>query len=277
MPVVRLDPHAHLYDCYPLKMWVEAAIRNLSAPGDLSGDDTLRAVVVVDRAGQDSFARFRKDVPHFAQWSEVSSEQEGAISGVISHQGLQLLVIRGVQYVTAERLEVLALGAHRLIDDGASFEETMRVVIDSGSLPCVPWSPGKWLGKRGAIIKGLFDRYNASEVVFGDVAIRSTFGPRSTLLARAKGRGFSVVPGSDPLPVRASELELVGSYGVTFSSPLERGLNSSVLGRVFSSSSNFSVWGRPNGPVAAFLRFLATLRSPLLISKEGEPWEPNQP
>ena len=255
MPLIRLDPHVHLYDCYSIRDWVAAAIRNLRPePGICAG------VIVVDRAGQDSFARLRREVPQFGEWEDLpdsGSASPSAALGKLVYGGQSLFIIPGVQYVTAERLEVLGLGVKRTIDDGHNSEQTVRQIQLSGGIACFPWSPGKWCGARGKVVENLRARYRPGEVVFGDISMRSGFGPPSRVLSRARRDRFSILPGSDPLP-RVSDVVLVGSYGVEFSTSLapdQPGWLSAGLGVLQNACEEVRVWGRPNGALTALKRF----------------------
>ncbi len=259
MPIVRLDPHAHLYDSYPLGCWVAAAIRNLGA-----GADTYRMAVIVDRVGQDSFARFRRESSTFGEWQEspaAGDSSSEALVGKVSIGAGSLTVIRGVQYVTEERLEVLGLGVVRTIEDGAPCEAVLESISRSQGVPCLPWSPGKWLGRRGELIGRLIESSSASELVFGDIAMRSCVGPPSSLLSRARRAGYLVLPGTDPLP-RVQDSMLVGSYGAQVEMPqLPSGdiCPTTIVRYFLHNPDSVRVWGHPNGPFEAIQRFIATL------------------
>lgn len=260
MPRVRIDPHAHLYDCYPLRGWVEAALRNLGVASDVCG-----AVVIVDRAGQDSFERLRREVPLFGDWNERVCREApggaGALVGEVVYQGRALCVIQGVQYSTSERLEVLGLGVSRTIDDGGPCEYTIDRIRADGGVACVPWSPGKWLGGRGAVVARIIKKYSPGDLVFGDISIRSRCGPPSLLLARARRTGFAVIPGSDPLP-RAADAELVGTYGIELSAshaPVSGDRHFNIRELLVRRPDEWRTWGAPNSPQTAVRRFIATL------------------
>jgi hypothetical protein len=255
--IVRIDPHAHLYDCYSLIDWVSSAMRNLS--GDI---DTYRMVVIVDRNGQDSFARFRREAAMLDSWMEFPGVQGLSSDSLYGNATLgdrSLTVIRGVQYVTQERLEVLGLGVARTIDDGAPCKAVIESIRAAQGIPCIPWSPGKWLGQRGATVRQLFESYPAGELVFGDIALRSRIGPPSSLLSRAARAGYLVAPGTDPLP-RPQDSTLVGSYGVQSEIPDEQAKNASpvdILRGIFCNRDQLTVWGRPNAALTAIRRFIS--------------------
>lgn len=249
MNSLKIDPHAHLYDSYDAQPWCEAALGNLGSGG---------IVVVVDRAGQDSCARLAKEVPAFATWSELPASMGGVVSWA---NGQTIIVVRGVQYVASERIEVLGLGVGRQCDDGERAETLLKVIKTAGGVACLPWSPGKWLGKRGDVVQGLLERSSPHDFVVGDIALRSTVGPYSLLLARAKRRGYSVVCGSDPLP-RSQDQSLVGSFGMSIIGTAPAAASEQVrwaLARL-ASGEGISVCGRRNGVLEAASRFLSAMR-----------------
>jgi hypothetical protein len=254
MTVVRFDPHAHLYDCYPLKEWCEAAHRNLR------GEDGVCAVIIVDRAGQDSFARFQREAASFGAWREASPEGEDRVSeaGVVEWSDKSLIVIRGVQYVSVERIEVLALGAARSVPDGAPAGELVDLVRREGGVPCLPWSPGKWIGARGRVVQKIMKETSPRALVFGDIAIRTNFGPLSLLLRRARRSRFLVACGTDPLPI-AEDLKLVGSFGMQVQvdiSPTVDTIFSGVIQPALLGDISCARWGQRNGVWRALRRFV---------------------
>ena len=259
MPLIRLDPHAHLYDHYRLADWIEAAILNL-APNN----DAERGVIIVDRQGQDGFARIEREISDLGSWRVAQPESGSnadAINAVVTFKDKTLNVVRGVQYVSAEKIEVLGWGVKRECDDGAPCQDLVEMIRVSGGVVCLPWSPGKWIGKRGKVVKDLLRLNSADHLVLGDIAIRSRFGPPSVILSRAKRTSFQVICGSDPLP-RSEDATLVGSYGVELSAPSGfegRGSVLKLLELIKSPLVHKRVWGSPNTPLKAIKRFASTL------------------
>jgi len=253
---IRLDSHAHLYDSYSVQRWCGAIVSNLRLQSGVIG-----AVIVVDRAGQDSFTRLRNEVPSFALWEEHAGAGSTTHVGSIVIDGQRFFVIRGVQYVSAERVEVLGLGTERSGPDGAIASALVGRIIAEGGVACVPWSPGKWLGRRGAVVRSLIADGTQEGMIFGDIALRTHFGPPSLLLREARLAGFKVLPGTDPLP-RVADETLAGSYGVQFSLaeiPTGDGLWEVVKFAMLNKFSKLSVWGAPNNPLKALVRFISAV------------------
>lgn len=246
MATVRFDPHGHLYDSYSLKRWAEAAIVNLSK----HGDDTLPVVFVLDREGQDSFSRFRREVPQLGHWEESPDGRSGYITTIAG----KLLVIRGVQYVSKENIEVLGLGVSRRVADGAPAADLIQMIFEEGGVPCLPWSPGKWLGKRGRLVRRLLESHTPKSLTVGDIAMRTFFGPPSPLLRFARGQGFSMLYGTDPLPRKGDE-QLVGSFGRAIKRLPEGELVPAILESLFKGAEALRTCGRRNTPWRAAIRY----------------------
>ena len=257
MFTIRVDPHVHLYDQYPLEVWYRAALANLGVSPSVFG-----VVVVVDREGQDSFGRFRRELSSQI-WEEQIPQPNGPVSraGVIHTTEQALYVVQGVQYISAEKIEVLGLGVQRCCSDGLPCGDLIRRIASEQGIVCLPWSPGKWFGTRGRVVRSLMDEFSGAGLLFGDISLHTRIVPPSLLLRRAAGLGFTVVRGTDPLP-RPCDATLVGSYGFGFESCEALNLDNVVERlRVAMSSktSKLQVWGRPNSIAQAFSRFISTL------------------
>lgn len=243
---LRIDPHAHLYEQHSARAWCEWAARNLNGEG---------ALIIVDREGQDSFGRLRREVPSFGAWSDVWD----GLAGEISLPEGALLVIRGVQYVAAERIEVLGLGCRRTAPDKLPAAEYIKQIRDQGGVACLPWSPGKWLGGRGRAVKALLDEHTPDSLAVGDISLRSALGPPSSLLRYARTKGYVVLQGTDPLP-RAADEALVGSFGVEVVLSAGRPLTWGDVRGALLSTAAIKGRGRRNSPLAALQRFYDSIR-----------------
>lgn len=257
MTLVRFDPHAHLYDSYPLKEWCDAAYANAHGP------DATCVVIVVDRSGQDSFERFRREAPTFGSWQEAPLQSNDGLSeaGVFEWGTKKLHVIRGVQYVSVERIEVLALGVGRSVPDGAPAAELVDLIRREGGIACLPWSPGKWFGSRGAVVRRIMKDSSPRGLVFGDISIRTVLGPCSLLLRRARARRFLVVCGTDPLP-DPRDASLVGSFGMQVdvdTLPSNERLFSDLIYPALQGERSCVPYGCRNGILRAVRRFISTL------------------
>ena len=123
-----------------------------------------------------------------------------------------MVIIPGRQIVTAERLEVLALGCSREFPDGQPIRKVLDAVADSNATAVIPWGFGKWWGPRGRTLLDILLSNFAPPFFLGDNGGRLGLGRGPALFAEAEARGVFVLPGSDPLPF-PSEAQRLGSYG----------------------------------------------------------------
>jgi hypothetical protein len=147
---------------------------------------------------------------------------------------------------------MLAIGTLNRFNDGESIYDVIETINDNGAVPILPWGVGKWLGKRGRIVKNIICINNNTSVYLGDNRNRPIFWPKSRLYRIAKHRGIDVFPGSDPLPF-AAEYCRVGSFGFS--------LNTSLFGQKPANSLknlilNPSVKYQPYGHSEHFFPFL---------------------
>ena len=247
--VLRIDPHAHLYDTYSAKEWCEAAFRNLGG-----GDGVYPAVVVVDRDGQDSLARLRDEVPSFGEWHDLWDGKAGRVN----LDAGALMVIQGVQYVANERIEVLGLGVERVVEDRLAASEYVARIGELGGLACLPWSPGKWLGARGEVVRRLLDATPPTALTVGDIALRARLAPPSSILQYAREKGFSVLSGSDPLP-RVQDQCLVGSLGCEVRVGDPSRVSWEEIKLALLTPPGVREWGVRNSPFVALTRFVSSI------------------
>ena len=108
------------------------------------------------------------------------------------------------------------LGANLTLVDDAPLSQVLTTARAAGALAVIPWGLGKWMGKRGRIVRDLIEEQsnvNASEKIFlADCGTRPVGAPRSALLAAAEAAGLCVLAGSDPLPVARGEAR-AGAFG----------------------------------------------------------------
>jgi hypothetical protein len=254
----HIDCHAHLHPCFDIALWLSCALENL-IPANVDTGMVVPVVIAVDREGV-SASKILEAAHRDGTVSVESILSDGSLlvalrSGPLV--GKSLLVVPGIQVVSKEGIEVLGLGLTSRPAERTASAEQVHHIISEGALPCIPWSPGKWLGRRGRVVHALFDIFGPHQITVGDIPIRSAWGPPSPLLAHARSSGFPVLYGSDPLPFPGEERS-VGSFGVALKGdPVSAtGVVSWILERLRDPSKIDGVTGRRNAPLAAFNRFL---------------------
>lgn len=109
----------------------------------------------------------------------------------------KVMLVRGEQVNTAEKLEVIIMGAAEAVPEGLPmFEYIERYAADQ--LVVIPWGVGKWLGPRGSIVKQMVE--SRAPIALGDNGGRPAWWSVSHF-AQANSVGIPVLRGSDPLPV----------------------------------------------------------------------------
>ncbi len=119
-----------------------------------------------------------------------------------------LLLVAARQIVSAERLEVLAIGCRDAMLDGQPLDDVLAALRTERRCAILPWGAGKWLGARGARIAALVSAGLPPGVFLGDNGGRPVGWPAPT----GFGAAGLVLPGSDPLPISGGWRD-VGSYG----------------------------------------------------------------
>ncbi|MCK0168481.1 hypothetical protein MWU52_13025 [Jannaschia sp. S6380] len=206
-----IDGHVHLYPRMDAARLFAAAARNLRRIAPAAQD---RALLLTETARDDAFRALSRGRVRPEGWAVERLPQDPAALR-LSHGTLgTLLLVAGRQVVTAERIEVLAIGTDASFDDGQSADETLRRIAAAGCPAILPWGLGKWIGRRGRLVEDLLDRHGPA-VRPGDNAGRPVGWPRP-----GPFRGRAVLPGTDPLPIPGAEEE-AGRYGLLLSGRLD--------------------------------------------------------
>lgn len=212
---VPVDTHVHLHSAQMIVPALQAAataFRRLS-PAD-SRKSALRGVLMLaNMKGQNNLSEVVAAAQQSAgiclgtrQWDSPSAQS-------VNVDGEEILLISGHQVVTRERLEVLALGCDLRPADDMPLEETLSACNHLGALAALPWGAGKWVGTRGKKLHRLAGYASDwPHVTFADSGNRPVGWPWPGPLRRAEANGFSILTGSDPLPV--SEDYRAGTEGV---------------------------------------------------------------
>jgi hypothetical protein len=220
--LILADAHVHIYDCFDVACLLDAAHENfrLEASRRSQADAFLGVLCLTETAQDHWFTRLCHAEGHHLKSNKNSTHkgwrftrcQEPCSLLATDGRGGQLVLIAGRQLVTAERLEVLALGTVELFPDGKPTEETIQIVQRAGGVPVIPWGAGKWLGRRGRLVTRLLESTQPNEIYLGDNSGRPVFWPDPSHFKQARTKNMRILPGSDPLPF-PSEFWRPGSVG----------------------------------------------------------------
>jgi len=243
---VVCDAHLHIYPCYDLARAFHFLDRNLSG--------------LAPKAARVAFLAERNDCRFFDRLREGDLAVEGwniDAHGdflVLDRDGEKILLIAGRQIVTREKLELSAMGFAGEIPDGMPIDETVRAIVDGGALPAVNWAPGKWFLRRGRVLRDLLERTEPRDLVACDSSLRPRGWGEPVLMRVAAKKGFTVVAGSDPLPLEGEERNM-GRYGFVCDFDLDPAApTASLLGHLRDGGGRIERAGRRGGPLETAVR-----------------------
>lgn len=222
------DAHVHIYDCYDLEEFLNAALKNFNTTAQKSGySQAETALLFLTETSKDHY--FQKLIESIQSdgnsnlmlkdWSLLGTQENCSVYAKHS-TGQGIFIFAGRQVVTVEELEVLALLTAEEFSDRLPIETTIQQVISKGGIPLIPWGFGKWMGERGTIISRLLEQKESFPLFLGDNGGRPTFWSQPVYFKQAKERGLKILPGTDPLPF-ASESWRPGSFGFAIQGSLD--------------------------------------------------------
>ncbi len=250
-----IDGHVHVYPSYDWRVAVRSLAGNVARFSQGAG---VCLGWLAEGAGYSFFREVRQAPERFRDGtlSIVPSGDPGAL--VILEEGKVLAyLVAGRQLITAERLEVLAIGVDGAWPDGEPLEKVLQNVRAAGGVPVLSWSPGKWFFRRGDVVRARIDSDPPGAFLLGDTALRPRGWGCPALLARGRKRGFKVMGGSDPLPL-AGEEKRIGSCGVAVRAEFDPEQPAESVRRILRYGNVFfTPYGERLCPVDFFRKWIA--------------------
>lgn len=265
---VLVDAHVHLHDGVAATELLDAAAANTAAaarelrlPADTAG-----MLLLAEAHGVDAFSQLAEGDRPADPWQFEATGEAVSLLATRSARP-PLVLVAGRQMVTAEGLEVLALGTRATFADGQPTSDTLVAALGAGALAVLPWGVGKWTGRRRALIHELLLKEALTGRLYaGDNGGRLAWSPRPRLLAEAERHGRLVLPGSDPLPLPA-EVSKPARYGFVAEIDLDRRMPFSTLKRWLDQQTESPrPYGRLERPLAFLGRQIA-----MQLRKHGRP------
>jgi len=216
MSVVLADTHVHIYPDYDPTTLLNSALRNLARLSP-PGQDTRLVLFLTERAGHAAFRALRNRTLACPGWTVSATGHDWELE--LRHgDGGALTLVAGRQLSIRGGLELLALGVDAAFEEGLPLTEAMAAVKATGGVPVLNWSPGKWMFKRGQVVREVLTETPPESLLVGDVAMRPRGFPLPPSLRYAVNRRFRIIAGSDPLPIAGEEIQ-VGGYATRFRIP----------------------------------------------------------
>ncbi len=206
MNTTILDTHLHLYPCFDLSKAFNHFLDNTAH----FGPQANRVACLAERCDCQYYESIaNRDIVIDGFELEGTLENEIRLSRV--QDKLNLSLLPGRQIISREKIEILALGCPRRIEDGQPALDVIYQIIQHGHVPVLPWSPGKWFGARGELIRHLISELKAGDFLIGDTPLRPYGWTTPNIMKQAQETGYPVVAGSDPLPFGGEE-KWLGAY-----------------------------------------------------------------
>lgn len=248
--VVFMDAHVHVYPGADAGALLDAAHRNfLASAAALDLPDWQGMLLLTETCRDDWFNTGVAPDGRVGPW-QLHRLPGDDISLRAERDGKVLTLVAGRQIVTAERLEVHAIGTRTRIADGANLERTLAAVDQAGAAGVLPWGVGKWTGSRGRLLNALLADPARNALALSDNGGR----PALWFDRRLAGRGGRpILRGTDPLPLPGEERR-VGESGCCLAGVVDPDRPGTWIRERLRSLRAAEV--RTYGPPERFLRFL---------------------
>lgn len=251
-----IDSHVHLYPAFDRARLLAAAAANLAAAArGLGGPAGAGVLFLTETCRDEAFAEMAAGQGVPDGWRVEGFAEDPQALRLLGQGGVELLIVAGRQLVSAERLEVLAVGHRDTAPDGRPAAEILAGLRAAGVPAILPWGVGKWIGARGRLVAELVAAAPGPGLLLGDNAGRP-LGWATPPLFRT---GLPVLPGSDPLPVSGADVE-AGRYGfVLEGAPDPVRPAADIRARLMAMTAQPVRFGRRTGPLG-FVRRQTQLR-----------------
>ena len=212
-----VDAHVHFHACFDTEIFLASARENFAAAASEAGIEPgfTAFLLLTESADANWFSQLQERASHGWKvcdlWNAHATSDDREVR-VVHSSGMALNVVAGRQIVTAERLEVLALGSAVTLPDGYPLLETIQRVSELGGVPVIPWGFGKWLGRRGRKVHDVLATAAPGELFLGDNSGRLTGTRDPEQFVRARAKGIGILPGTDPFPF-SEQARRVGRMG----------------------------------------------------------------
>lgn len=224
-----IDCHVHLYECFDIDDFLTGANRNLRLAGRKlqSDQESMPILMLTETSRENGFERLKSmargrqkgECEPNSGWTVRLLPADKAAVIATNRSDQELLIISGRQIICSEGLEVLALATDQEFADDYSLKELVQEINAMNGIPVIPWGVGKWLGRRGRVLKKFLASDVNHEFFLGDILGHPTFWPRSAIFRLAASQGIRVLPGTDPLPLK-SETRRAGMCGIHVEHPI---------------------------------------------------------
>ena len=261
--IILADAHVHLHNCFNISQVLNAAWNNFQrAATRQTGNHSYIGVLFLteirsEQRFQELYKKTSVSPDHIyssdplREWT-IYGTQESVSLLAKDPDNNTIIILAGRQIVTQENLEVLALISDQQFEDGQSLPDTLTAITAAGGMPVLPWGVGKWLGRRGKLVRQLLESDITATVCLGDNSGRPIFWPRPDHFKTAECKGIKVLPGTDPLPL-TTELNRPGQFGFEIEGTLDPAKpGKSMKNLLLDTNTTIKVYGNLENPIRFF-------------------------
>ncbi len=197
------DTHAHIYNIYDLRSYINDAFDNFKK---LSEGCEFAGVLFLTQSNFES-PDFDKIITNLRDAGDyLVTSDETIIKVQTKTENSAIFLVAGKQFVSSEKIEVLALIYNFEDLNGMKVGEILQKINELSGIAVLPWSPGKWLGKRGEIVNTLIEQSSENLFLIGDIPMRSFLNP--VQFTKAVNKNIGVLCGSDSLPMKGEQIKV---------------------------------------------------------------------
>ena len=242
------DTHLHLYPCYNFDQAFSLLLDRLAG----QNPQTVFAACLAERSGCHVYETLLAGKAALQQFNIEQADRQQLVLRRNS-DGRCLHLLPGRQIIAAEKIEVLALCTDVLFADGSPAAELIRSIRQRNGVPVLPWSPGKWLFRRGKVIAALLRDFTPQDLLLGDVSLRPQGWPLPLLMRKGRRLGYAIISGSDPLPFNGEEQQF-GLCGSRIASAAQATGPDELLRQLLAGKAEAAQFGRRSSALEVFRR-----------------------
>lgn len=212
--MIFVDTHVHIYNRFDLNVFMASAVHHFELASNTVVEPSSFVLLLSESQNLNYFSRLKEYALHqrkehlfgkgFDSFKIETIDHQSEALRVYDAKGASMYIMAGRQIITKEKLEVLALFTNSVFEDGLPMETVIQSVLDLDAIPVLPWSPGKWFGERGTVIKNIIENKTISTLFLGDIFSRPSFYTEP-LFQLAEKNQIRILAGSDPLPLPGEE------------------------------------------------------------------------
>jgi len=239
---IFIDGHVHLYDNFDPDSFISSITDNFNRYAkskDHIYSDAAKMIFLTESKDNDFFGRIEDNSLPIKNL-DIHSEKTGEKGSLLLKQnGNDLFyIIKGRQIVTKENLEILSIGpSSAKIEDGLPAFEVLELIKEQNDIAILAWGVGKWLFKRGEIVKNILETFDYPLLLVGDNSARPSVWLKPFIYRKADKSGIPIVNGSDPLPLEG-ESQRAGSYFFMVKGKFDSDKPMRSVKEILSSDSN---------------------------------------